>query len=42
MDDYFPKTVMNNLKRWEDYILPYATISIKGYVPSLNIDEIYK
>jgi hypothetical protein len=42
MDEYFPKTVINNLERWKDYIIPDASASIKNYVPSLNLDEIYK
>jgi hypothetical protein len=42
MDEYFPKTVMNNLERWKEYIVPNANISIKDYVPSLNLDEIYR
>ena len=42
LDDYFPKTVMNNLERWKQYIIPDATISIRDYVPTLDIDEIYK
>lgn len=42
IDDYFPKTILNNLERWKDYILPDAKLSITDYVPSLNLDEIYK
>jgi beta-1,4-mannosyl-glycoprotein beta-1,4-N-acetylglucosaminyltransferase len=42
LDNYFPKTVMNNLERWKDYIIADAAVSIKNYVPSLNLDEIYK
>jgi hypothetical protein len=42
LDDYFPTTVINNPERWKDYIISDANISIKNYVPSLNLDEIYK
>jgi hypothetical protein len=42
LDDYFPTTVINNPERWKDYIISDANVSIKNYVPSLNLDEIYK
>ena len=42
IDEYFPKTVLNNLDRWKDSIIPNASISIRNYVPSLDLDEIYK
>lgn len=42
LDEYFPKTVLNNLDRWKDYIITDPAVSIKNYVPSLNLDEIYK
>lgn len=42
LDDYFPNTVINNPERWKDYIISDANVSIKNYVPSLNLDEIYK
>jgi len=42
MDEYFPKTVLNNLDRWKDYIIPDATASIRDYLPALDMEEIYK
>jgi hypothetical protein len=42
LDSYFPTTVINNPERWKDYIISDASVSIKNYVPSLNLDEIYK
>ena len=42
IDDYFPKTVLNNLDRWKNYIINNPAESIKNYVPSLDINEIYK
>ena len=42
IDEYFPKTILNNIEKWKNYIIPNASESIKKYVPSLNIDEIYK
>jgi hypothetical protein len=42
IDDYFPETIRQNPERWNDYVLPNATVSIKNYVPALNLDEIYK
>jgi hypothetical protein len=42
LDDYFPQTVLNDLEKWSKYILPDATVSIKNYVPAVNLDEIYK
>lgn len=42
IDDYFPTTILNNLERWKKYIIPNATISIRDYVPFVDIDEIYK
>ena len=42
IDEYFPKTVLNNLERWKNYIIPNANLSIRDYVPVLNLDEIYK
>ena len=34
IDDYFPETVVNDLDRWKDYIIPDATADIKNFVPS--------
>ena len=31
INDYFPKTVLNNLERWKDYIIPDATAIYVGY-----------
>jgi len=42
MDEYFPKTVLNNLEHWKDFIIPNANTSIRNYVPSLDLNEIYK
>ena len=42
IDDYFPKTVLDNLERWTNSIVPNANLSIRDYVPTLNLDEIYK
>ena len=42
IDGYFPKTVLTNLDRWKSCIIPNANISIRNYVPSLDIDDIYK
>jgi len=42
LDEYFPKTILNNLDRWRDYIIPDATANIRDYLPVLGIEEIYK
>jgi hypothetical protein len=42
IDEYFPETLRKNPERWKDYIISDATVSIKNYVPALNLDEIYK
>ena len=42
IDEYFPKTVLDNLERWKNSIVPNANLSIRDYVPVLNLDEIYK
>jgi hypothetical protein len=42
LDEYFPKTILNNLDRWRDYIIPDATANIRDYLPALGIEEIYK
>lgn len=42
IDNYFPDTIRKNPERWKEYILSNANASIKDYVPSLNLDEIYK
>ena len=41
IDNYFPKSVINNLERWKDYIIQDATSSIRDYLPALDIEEIY-
>jgi hypothetical protein len=33
IDDYFPKTVINDLERWKDYILPNATAKVEEFLP---------
>lgn len=33
IDDYFPKTVLEDPARWAEYILPNATTKIGNYVP---------
>jgi hypothetical protein len=41
IDNYFPKSVINNLDRWKDYIIQDATSTIRDYLPALDIEEIY-
>jgi hypothetical protein len=41
IDDYYPKTVINNLEKWSNYIIPNATDSIRNYLTELDMDEIY-
>ena len=37
LDDYFPKTVLNNVDRWKQYLLQdVATTSIKDILPGLK------
>ena len=31
IDDFFPQTVLNNLERWKNYILPNATVKCPRY-----------
>jgi hypothetical protein len=33
IDDYFPKTVINDLERWKNYILPNATAKVEQFLP---------
>lgn len=33
IDDYFPKTVVDNLERWSEYIVPNATENVRTYLP---------
>ena len=42
IDEYFPKTILNNLDRWRDYIIPDATVSVRDLLPAQDIEEIYK
>jgi len=41
IDNYYPKTVINNLEKWSNHIIPNATASIREYLTSLDMDEIY-
>ena len=42
IDEYFPRTIRENLDRWKEFIIPDATISIKEFIPGIDLDEIYK
>jgi hypothetical protein len=33
IDDYFPKTVLADLERWKDYIIPNATETVDKFLP---------
>ena len=34
IDEYFPKTVLDDMERWKDYILPNATVNARRFLPS--------
>jgi len=36
VDDYFPETILKNMDRWKDFILPGAEHTVKDFLPGLE------